>query len=270
MKAASARQPKESDPQEQSIKKSLESTILRTEFARKFIIKATRKQDIFFNNALLNIDDAAGTRNEYLKLLNDLSRESNSHVTSGIDFLSSVNKKGLIIITNHLGIVKLTKVQGFEPFPLRHASIFPIVQSLRMSIHESAIELPDDLLKVQQNCEVVVVRAGGNNRTTKLIDDSKMLINSKKSAIIMYPEGGTTGKRNNGGPYDLDAFHSGAFIVAKELGISVLPVCQYFNPNSGFEIDILKPIGDDDFKKKDISIIIENAKKEMQAILSKK
>lgn len=158
----------------------------------------------------------------------------------------------------------------YEPFPIRHMSLSTISRALNMEIHESAIELPRVLSKIQKSCGVVMVSADGQNRTQKLIDDVNRLMIDHKSAVVMYPEGGTSGKRNEGGPYDLDIFHKGAFVVAKNLNIPILPVTQFFNSKSGFEIDVLEPIQADAITYNGINQIIMNTQDMMQQTLNSK
>ena len=103
-----------------------------------------------------------------------------------------------------------------------------------------------------------MVSADGQNRTQKLIDDVNRLMIDHKSVVVMYPEGGTSGKRNEGGPYDLDIFHKGAFVVAN-ISISLsCPLSQFFNSKSGFEIDVLEPIQADAITYNGINQIIMN------------
>lgn len=112
-----------------------------------------------------------------------------------------------------------------------------------MPLYETAIELPSPLFEIQTNCKTIIVPVEGKNRTEQLTQNVLSLIAREPgAAIVMYPEGGTSGKRNNGGPYDLDEFHGGAFVVAIQTGLPILPVCQYFNPEKGLELHILKPI----------------------------
>ncbi|MDP3918096.1 MAG: 1-acyl-sn-glycerol-3-phosphate acyltransferase [Candidatus Woesebacteria bacterium] len=262
------RQPKNSDPQEIAIKTKLEKEILKTPLAIRIIKNTKELQAKFFKKAFSEDENSTHINQLYQKLLKDLATETNVEISSGLENLQEIiTTKNVIIITNHLGIIKLTKINNIEPFPLRHASILPISQRLNMSLHESAIELPGKLSSIQRSCGVIVVNAGGRNRTQQLIDDTRKIIDKEQSAIVMYPEGGTSGKRNNAGPYDLDVFHTGAFVVAKNLNINILPICQYFSPDTGFKLHILKPLQPQDINTQDLRSLANNLRLKMQTKL---
>ncbi len=246
------RQPKENDPQEIRIKKALGEQLLNTSWAKETFEEIRLQQLDFFRQALTDLSNPQKIRTNYLELLKKLAATGKTKVVTGVEELANIEEeRGLIIVTNHLGTAKLTAftpqqlginipIDKIEPFPIRHAPLAILSSQLQRPIFETAVELPSPLDQIQAATEVIVIAAGGIGRLRQLENNTSKTLERKKNAlIIMYPEGGTTGKRNRGGPYDLDMFQSGAFVVAAHLNVPILPIAQYFNPNSGFELGIL-------------------------------
>lgn len=277
--AAILRQPQKDDPLEVAIQDRLRDELASTQYARDFLENATNLQTSFFERAFADLDSDENIRQSYEVLISNLAEAGNSRVVSGADNLRKLpSDQGCIVITNHLGIIKLTTIDNsqqrfpvsldeFEPFPLRHAPISIVASQLGLEIHESAVELPGRLRDIQEACGVAIVRAEGENRTQKLIEDCVLLNRQRPALIVMYPEGGTSGKRNQGGPYDLDEFRTGAFVVAAETNMPILPITQYFNPKTGFELSILEPFNVKDLKRDDLTILATETKANMQATL---
>ncbi|OGM26528.1 hypothetical protein A3D00_03430 [Candidatus Woesebacteria bacterium RIFCSPHIGHO2_02_FULL_38_9] len=248
------RQPRGSDPKEQKIREKLD-TLTSTDISRKIIDDLRQRQAVFFDFSFDNLTHKEKILRAYRTLLPELASIANSKIKSGEEHLRpDLQGNGIIIVTNHLGIAKLTRISNFdhkfpieleefEPFPSRHALLSPVTQMTGGQMHETAIELPSTLLKIQESCEVLTIPVKGKGRTELLSKKVRILLSEEdRPIVVMYPEGGTSGKRNDGGPYDLDEFHTGAFVVALKTGLPIVPVCQYFNPNSGFELYILEPI----------------------------
>lgn len=271
-----ARQPAASDPRELAIRERLNS-LLSTEWASKAIDDLRQRQEEFLKLVMGNTSTSEKLRDTYGKLLAELADSVRAGIASGWEFVEKVRgQKGVIIITNHLGMAKLTRIDNknrnfpveldeIEPFLARHVAIVRVAELLNAPLFETAIELPSPLLEVQKACGVITVAPEGEGRTEKLIKDVQRTVQQNPGAVIvMYPEGGTSGKRNEGGPYDLDTFHKGAFAVAAQTGLPILPVCQFFNPESGFELHILEPLRLGESDLDNLDQIKESTKAAMQ------
>jgi 1-acyl-sn-glycerol-3-phosphate acyltransferase len=144
-----------------------------------------------------------------------------------------------------------------------------VSEKLNKPLFEAAVELPNPLNEVQKAAGVIAIPAGGSGRLVQLEENTKKVLADQKGLVVMYPEGGTSGKRNQGGPYDLDHFQTGAFVIASHLGIPVLPVCQYFNPDGGFEIAILPPVNIPNTEDREyFATVAQKAQADMQAWLN--
>ena len=263
-------------PQDERIRDKL-NRVLSTEWSRVAIDDLRGELTDFFTFSLSNPDNTKEITARHAGLVPRLAEISRSHISSGEENLQKVRQdKAVLVLTNHFGIGILTIIDNkdgkfpvllpeFAGFPVRLASVSVIARRLNAPLYETAVELPPPLSGVQKTCGTIIVPAEGEGRTQKLIDDVSAIVDKQPGAvIIMYPEGGTSGKRNEGGPYDLDTFHKGAFACAAQTGLPILPVCQYFNPETGFELHILEPIrlGEEDLGNLDQ--IKESTKAAMQ------
>lgn len=271
-------QPNKDDPKEKAIREKLD-LLNNTEWSKSFFEIVKNKQVEFFRNSINKIPSTLSVRNIYLDLVEEISSKGKTEIKSGISNLLEIHSGPLIVITNHLGTAKITRVntsdlntsnsqlEEIEPFPIRVAPIYLISEKLSMSIHECAIELPDPFLDVQTKSGVLTIPARGEGRTELLQTKVQSMIESDdKSIIVMYPEGGTSGKRNSGGPYDLDVFHTGSFVIAKNLGLPILPVFQSFDSSDGFRLDILKQIMPNELNSLNIKMVSEDTRSKMQKL----
>ncbi len=273
------RQPSSSDPAEQRIRAVLEQELLSTSWAKKAINTSRKLLSRFMSNSVHILEEKAsdnrGIRQNYEDLLDTLNKTLKTNVKDGRQYLDGLKGSPVILITNHLGTTKLARFREdevargleIEPFPIRHCAFKQISDALGYQIYEAAVELPGKLLEVQKACGVVTIPSSGEGRTEVLINKVKEVINTEPNALlVMYPEGGTTGKRNGGGPYDLEQFHKGAIVTAKDLSIPILPVVQYFNPNGGLELYVLPPVTVQKLNTLDLDVV----EKECQDVMQKK
>lgn len=248
-----SRQPQKDDPQEIRIRQNLESQLAPTDQAKQKFQKAKQLQLDFFRSALTSQNNEQ-VRQDYLDLLNQLAEVTNTQIEGEENLNLLDGSKGVIVLINHLGTPKLSSFEPteagldlpldkIEPFPIRHAPLAEISKKTGRPIFETAVTLPTPLDTVQSASGVILVAPSGEGRLGKLINDvGENLQQNHNSLIVMYPEGGTSGKRSDGNPYTLDEFQTGAFVVAEKLGIPILPVCQYFDPKTGYTLGILPSI----------------------------
>lgn len=273
-------QPNINDPLEKSIREKLD-LLINSEWAKNFIEKA-RATQIDFLSKSLNESRGEFVRKSYLNLIEKLRVEGNTKIKSGADNLIALEQKPLILIANHIGTAKISRIktrdigvnipllEEIEPFPIRVAPIELIAEKLSLNLYECAIELPDPLLEVQEKCGVLTINTSGTGRTNILQSKIEKVLNKdKKPMFVMYPEGGTSGKRNLGGPYDLDTFHTGSFVIARNLNLPILPIFQSFNETEGFQIDILEPILIQDLTEQNLKEVVESTRVKMQKLAPK-
>lgn len=248
------RLPKSTDEAEQRITRIIELDLLKWGWSKSFFYNAKKLQIDFFKFALKNSGNPEEIYKKNQRLLKRLSQLGKTHIVSGEENLVEIPAGNpFFIVTNHLGDYKLSAIEPSElgleidtdqihPFPMYYAPYSTIASKLEDDVSAAHIKLLDPLFDVEKASGLVtiVIRDGG---LARLEDDTRMVFaNRPNTALVVFPEGGTTGKRNGKGSYDLEEFHSGAFVIAGHLGVPVLPVGKYFDPDAGYKLGILPPI----------------------------
>lgn len=236
------------------IRKKLTKSI-STEYSINIIKNIKEELEKFLHCSLLNLHDSQKIDTLHKDLLTKITNISNTKIVDGIDNLHKVsNTNPYIIISNHFGIVPLTLIDNSNnkfPWPLKKIGVFPVrmvalnilSEKTNIELIEVATELPEPIATIQRSTPSILIPRNVENRTTILYNKlHEIIVNKKNVGVVMYPEGGMSGKLNKKEPYDLDKFHTGSFVLAKQLGLKILPVCQYFNPSHGFELSILEPL----------------------------
>lgn len=256
--------PKANDPRESRIVGAIRDQLLRTNWAKEVYGKAADIQLDHLRSSLQHLDNPQLIHDDTQEVLAKLADLTKSRVVAGQEYLDAISKgQSVLLLTNHLGSYKLNSwsseelkkaagVKGlvqpiFYPFPLYYSAMYPVAKVLGNNLYIASFEYPGQLGEIFRATESIEVPpkadlAEGETRTKILIDSTRRLVESHpNSVIVSFPEGGTTGKRNGGGPYDLEEFHTGSYVIARALSLMVLPVAQYFSPKTGFELRIFEP-----------------------------
>lgn len=257
--------PKEDDPKERRIVKAIKDQLLSAAWARDIFRQTAEIQLEHLKISLQHLDEPQFTHDNTQKVLERLAELTYSKIVAGEKYLNMLSKgEPILLLTNHLGVYKLnswpieelkekTGLTGpvqpvFYPCPLYFSAMYPIARALDNNLYIASFEYPGLLGKIFRATGSIEVPpkddlSQGKNRTEVLIDSTRRLVEANHNAVIVsFPEGGTTGKRNGGGPYDLESFHTGSYVIAASLGLPILPVAQYFDPNRGFELRIFEPL----------------------------
>lgn len=173
---------------------------------------------------------------------------------------------GLIVISNHLGLNKLTKIrpadisarlpnksileiprlENDDPFILLLAPVTEYLarQFDTINVYEVIyvfMRLEHSYDIILQSLNAVTIERNKPNQYGLL---KKALENktkeakkhNKKPLIVIFPEGGTSGKNNCAGPYTLIDFKKGYKLLANDLNLPVLPVAVKFDENINFNV----------------------------------
>lgn len=250
-----ARLPKSTDVDEERIVGVIQEKLLTTSWAKQFFADAKARQIEFLKFGLNNLDNSGLIHSENQQVLKDLAKLGKAKIISGEGNLAKLQEKlPVLIVSNHLGDYKLATINPKElnlnlqldqihPFPMYYAPYQPIAEQLLAESFEAHVQWPRPLAEIERACGLITIIANQNGGLDRLENDTKNLLqNRTNSLLVVFPEGGTSGKRGGQGPYDLEKFHTGAFVIAAHLNLPILPVAKFFNPESGYELGILEPI----------------------------
>lgn len=229
--------------------------------------ESKRIQQQYFNDSLSNLDNPSYVHDRTQEVLREISQATKAHIIKGKEYVRSLKTPALIAL-NHYSGYKLNafkpgeidadfgEMEELYPFPSFFASMVPVAREVGddVTLYDAHLEYgkKEDnmpLKKVQEEAGLLVIPEQNGGFTSTLESTKKIIEEHPRSLLVVFPEGESSGKRNNGGPYDMVDFHTGAFVIAGELGIPVLPAVQYFHPENGFQVVVLPPIGPRSFEK---------------------
>lgn len=283
--------PSREDSLEVRIRGVIEDQAFSTDLGRKMFDDSRSILTSYFGDALENVENTQYVHDFTQETLKQLAQTTNSRIVSGQEKLDSFPKGSPVFAaTNHYSGYKLMDIEQQEygvnfpdmdyvvPFPFFFSSLSPVAEKLEDNLYDAHQKMPDIFGKIQEEAGLLVIPKEGNSYEDIKRKTESMVAKRPNSLIVIFPEGETSGKRNSGSPYDLVGFHGGSFAIAQELGIPVIPVCQYFNPESGFEVGILDPVDfkdipqsdDKDLRREYFSSKAEDVRKQMQSWLDQR
>jgi len=224
--------------------------------------QASVGQKNFFNYVARPGTTTEAANQAYEALLDDLADMTNAQITYGHEHVEQLKgSQAVIVASNHLGIGQVGGVDNRDrtfDFPGDEIEAFPLgmlpgyvvsrllMGKIQMDIRKE--EIGDLGLIRRKLLGIFVSDSPGGGGTNALISDINHTCAQDQQTFLLFPEGRTSGWANNGGPYDLDAFKAGTFVIGCKTGIPILPVCQYFDPQRGLDLLALPPmrLGEED------------------------
>lgn len=254
--------PSASDPLEVRIRGLIREQAYSTAEGMKMWGESRQIQQHFFQDVLSHLDDPSYIHDKTQETLRKLAGTTNAEIVNGEENARQIKTPALVVL-NHYSGYKLNslkpedldtdfgKMEELYPFPSFFASLVPVAQAVGEGtglydahLEYSTKEANTSLRQVQEAAGLLVIPESNGGLSSTLASTRELLEEHPNSLLVVFPEGESSGKRNNGTPYDMMPFHSGAFVIAAELGIPILPAVQYFNPERGFEVSVLPPLKD--------------------------
>lgn len=255
--ASRLRQPDPNEQQEKTIVGKLQTILLSTPWSKDLFENQLRPFLVaYFKDSLSHLEDREYIHRKTQEALKQFAQLSHSEIIEGQEHLDLLKGQSVFLLTNHLGTYKLLGVDPstelghpeinlpvLHPFPAFFGSLFPVAEALGDKLYESAHDYPGPIRTIQLAAGSLILPPGRDNTLLEIERETEELFAGQSgSALTIFPEGGTSGKRNNGGPYSLDKFRTGSLVIAADLGIPVVPVAQYFNPEEGFKLKVFSPL----------------------------
>lgn len=275
------------DPLELRIRGLIRDHVYSKGKGKEMLDKAKAQEVDYLKDCIGNIDDSKSIHNRTQQVLKELATSTNSKIVEGEENLAKISANGHVFaLVNHFSAYKLIAIDQEEVGtnipevnelylpPMFYASIWPVAEKLGRPLYEAHLKLPGPLKKIQEAAGTLIFPNPGKDggQFSVVLERTKNHIENHPNGLsVIFPEGGSSGKRNNGGPFDLEHFHGGPISIASELGVTILPVAQYFDPEKGFELRVFEPFTPSPgIAREKASELADKTRKQMQAWLDTK
>jgi hypothetical protein len=271
------------DPKEAAIRQKIEACMLQENWSREALQNVRDVQKTYLSNAVAHVSDGSYVHDTTQRTIEEISGLLRSNIAEGRELLETIPSGGpVLIVTNHFGAYKLAGLRPREdlgvdipnydaiyPYPMYFAALYPVADAIGDSLYYASEDFPLVFGDIHRKAGFVHVPPASipveGGRTSYLVDETRNVIQQHpNAAIVNFPEGGTSGKYSGLGPYDLDPFKTGAYVIAQQLGIHIVPVAQYFDPHDGFRLKVLKPFVPHAESKEEFEDLAEQNRAEMQ------
>lgn len=260
--------PSMAEPLEVRIRGLIQDQAYETPLGMKMWGDVKRIQGEYFTEASEHLNNSTYVHDKTQETLGRIARATNAQVIKGKECLRQLNTPALVVL-NHYSGYKLTSfvpedipaadfgsMSELYPFPAFFASLYPAAKEVGddVTLYDAHLEYAkaekgNKLRRIQEEAGLLVIPEEDGGFPATLEATRKIVATHPRSLLVVFPEGESSGKRNNGGPYDMVPFHTGAFVIAAELGLPVVPAVQYFNPEKGFQVSVLSSFNPKTFEK---------------------
>ncbi len=244
------------DPREIAITEKIQAYLSSTEWSREASHDVGDMLRSYMREMVAHASEEVYVHDKTQEVLKMVAERLNSTIVEGAEELEKIAKgTPVLLATNHFGAYKLwgldPKELGVEidqydylaPFPGYFAALYPVAEKLGDQLYYSSNEFPGIFGEIHENAgSIHLPPATTGSRTAYLIDATREKYQrDPHSAVVIFPEGTTSGKPQGGGPFDINPFKTGAYVIAAQLGIHVVPVAQYYDPERGFRLKVFEP-----------------------------
>lgn len=276
----------QADPKEDAIRTKIGDLVLREPWAQGAFQRIRQLQIDYLKDVIANVGDADKVHDETQKVLGDIATLLQSEIVEGAHYLQNLSKgSAVLIVTNHFGPYKLVGIDpkadlgvdipGYDamyPSPMYFAALKPVSDAIGNNLYYVSEDFPLIFGQIHTNAGFIhVPPAVKTGRAAYLEQQTGDAIQKRpNSAIVNFPEGGTSGKYTGLGPYDLDPFKTGGYVIAAKLGIPVIPVAQYFDKDKGMQLRVFEPYVPQAADKAGFDQLAERDRQNMQAWLDQR
>lgn len=273
------------DPKEEAIREKVRKAVFRQDWAIDAFEKIRQQQIDYLKESVKNIENEAYVHGLTQQVLRNISKEVKSKIVEGGELIDTVPKgRPALIVTNHFGAYKLLGISpkkdvGVDipsydtmyPYPMYFAALYPVARKLGNNLYYTSNDFPGVFGDIHRKAGFIHVPPTTESKTGYLTDQTRRALEKRmNSAIVCFPEGTTSGKPSGRGPYDLEPFKTGGYVVAAELGMHVVPVAQFFDPENGYELKIMRPFVPEKGDKETYKNYAEENRRDMQKWLDQR
>lgn len=245
------------DPKEMAITEKVRQEVLTTDWAKERFDEVRAVLVAYMREVTERVLDATFVHDRTQGVLKDISVLLQSRIVEGAELLAEVPQGSpVLIVTNHFGAYKLwgldpkkelgVEIENYDylaPFPGYFAALHPIAEALGDRLYYASNEFPGIFGEAHERAGFIHLPPSVEGGRTAYLEQQtrEKIAAHPHSAFVIFPEGTTSGKPQGGHPYALNPFKTGPYVIAAELGIHIVPVVQYFDPNEGFHLKVLQP-----------------------------
>lgn len=280
--------PRRDDPQDIAYVEKLERRVLQEKWAKEAFATIRQIQIEYLREVLAKSDDTALVYERTQAILKEIAELLRTEIAEGAEFLEKIPKGSpVLLMSNHFSLYKLT---GFNPerelglqipnyrylcpTPMFIAGFAPIAKHLRNTLSIVSDDFPGVLGKIHREAGFVHVppkEALTTGRTAYLLEQTRKLFTRRpKTALVNFPEGQTSGKHTGLGPYDLDPFKTGGYVIAGQLGVRVIPVAQCFDPQKGLRLKVFPSYIPESTERDAVQTLADRDQRQMQEWLNER
>ena len=271
------------DPMEIAIREKIGQTVLEKLWARGAFSEIRQLQIDYLKNAIGHIENPETVHDITQEVVKRIAELLRTKIVEGGELLAKVPKGSpALVMANHLGAYKLTAISpkkdlgidipGYDamyPYPMYFAALEPVAREIDDNLYYVSEDFPLIFGQIHTEAGFVYVPPASikieRGRTVFLTEETREAINNRRNgAYVNFPEGGTSGKYSGLGPYDLDPFRTGGYVVAANLNIHIIPVAQYFDKEEGYQLKVLEPLIPEVTDKEGYQKIADGHRAEMQ------
>lgn len=273
------KQKSQDDPKEVAIRNKIRDLVLQEPWARESFENIHQMQIEFLRTAAQNIANRDFVHDEAQAVLGEIAEEVRSEIVEGKELLSKIPKGSPVIIaTNHFGAYKLlgidpkkdigVDIPGYDsmyPYLMYFAALKPVTDALGDNLYYSSNDFPGVFGEIHSAAGFIHVPALAESKTGALIEQTRLALEKHPNAgIVIFPEGTTSGKPSGNGPYHQEPYKTGGYVVAAELGVHILPIAQYFDPQKGYQLKVFEPFIPEKGTKESFAAYAEKNRAEIQ------
>lgn len=259
IQAVIRQKPRDNDPLEMAIREKIRTQVSESSWAEEVIARIRQEQIGYMKEMITHVKDPVFIYEHTQAFLKKISESLRSKIVEGKEFLDSLPKgNSALVMTNHLGIYKLAgidpkkdlgvNIPGYDflyPSPLYFGGLNPVAEATGNNLSYVSNDFPEILGEIHRKSgfiHIPPITDEKKNRTAVLLDQTREALRIRpNTSVVNYPEGGTSGKYTGLGPYDLDPFKTGGYVIASELKIPVIATAQYFDPKNGLFLKVFPP-----------------------------
>lgn len=272
----------QNDPKEIAIREKIRTAVLQQPWAQTVFTNIRNQQIDFLRTAIEHINEPHHVHDEAQRVMREIAQQLKSEIVEGKELLAQIPQGHPVLIsTNHFGAYKLmgiapkedlgVDIPGYDamyPYLMYFAALYPVAEAVGDNLYYASNDFPGVFGAIHSAAGFIHVPALAESKTGALIEQTRVALeHNPHAAIVNFPEGTTSGKPSGRGPYDLEPFKTGGYVVAAELGLYVIPVAQYFDPVQGYRLKVFEPVIPTPGTKESYNALANTHHREMQSWL---